>query len=131
MQDKRKRCTVVKSPKVQELQSEIQTDSAPIQCPFKPKESNTTVTVKTVKGKETKSDNINMQQIMEELLTEMKHMFQTVMKMSLCPPGVKQRLRGCREERVGEDCSHSFKRGQRAICLVDAGHRDPCREMGD
>lgn len=107
MQDKRKRCTVVKSPKVQELQSEIQTDSAPIQCPFKPKESNTTVTVKTVKGKETKSDNINMQQIMEELLTEMKHMFQTVMKMSLCPPGVKQRLRGCqkcREERVGEDC---------------------------
>lgn len=114
-QEKWKRCTVVKSPKVQELQTEIQTDTAPTQGAFKPKESNTTVTVKTVKGKETKPDNMNTQQIMEELRTEIKQMFQTVRETSLRPPGLKQRLGGCRkcrEERVGENCSQCFNCGQ-------------------
>lgn len=114
-QEKRKRFTVVKNPKVQELQTEIQTDSTPAQSLFKTKESNSAAAVKTVKGKETKPDSVNTQQIMEELRTEMKQMFLAAMEMGFRPPGPRQRERGChkcREEKVGESCSHCYKCGQ-------------------
>lgn len=58
-QEKWKRVTAVKSPKVQELQSEVQADATPTERPFKPKDSNPAVAVRTVKGKETKSDSMN------------------------------------------------------------------------
>lgn len=114
-QEKRKRLTTAKNPKVQELQFETQADATPAQSPSKTKESKSEVAVKTIKGKETKQDSINAQQIMEELCTEMKQMFLAAMETSHCPPGPWQRERGCkkcREEKVGENCSHCFKCGQ-------------------
>ena len=114
-QEKRKRVNAFKNPKVQEVQSEIQTDSTLVQSPPTPKESSVSVAVKTVKGKETKTDSVNAQQLVEELRTEMKQMFLTVMETSRRPPGPRQREKGCqkcREEGVGENCSHCFKCGQ-------------------
>lgn len=115
-QEKRKRFTVVKGPKVQELSSEIQADSAPSNGSFKPKETNTTVAVKTVKGKESKAEQtMSTQQMMEELRTEMKQMLLTVMEANHHSPVVRQRLKGCqkcRNEGTGDNCSHCFKCGQ-------------------
>lgn len=113
--EKRKRSTAAKIPKVQELQTECQADPAPVQSSAKLRESQTAVAVKTVKGKETKSESTNTQQIIEELRKEMKQMFMTVMENSPRPSGPKQREKGCkkcREEGKGENCSHCFKCGR-------------------
>lgn len=115
-QEKRKKFTTAKGPKVQELSSDIQAGSAPLDGPVKYKEPNTTVTVKAVKGKENKVEQtMSTQQMMEELRTEMKQMLLTVMETNSHPPVVKQRLKGCqkcRGEGTGENCSHCFKCGQ-------------------
>lgn len=113
-QEKKKRFTAVRNPKIQEIQSEVQTDSAPAQSPPKTKEPNSTAAVRTVRGKETKQESINTQQIMEELRTEMRQMFLAAMETSHRPLGPRRRERGCqkcREEKVGETCSHCFKCG--------------------
>lgn len=115
-QEKRKRFTVAKGPKVQELSSDIKTDSAPSISPLKPKEPNTMVTIKAVKGKENKAEQtMNTEQMMEELRTEMKQMLLTVMEANHHPPVMRQRLKGCqkcRNEGAGENCLHCFKCGQ-------------------
>jgi len=49
-QEKRKRSTAGKTPKVQELQSDSQLKSTPAQSPSRPKKSNSIVAIKTVKG---------------------------------------------------------------------------------
>ncbi|KAK0151786.1 hypothetical protein N1851_006834 [Merluccius polli] len=88
-------------------------DHTPAQSSIKPKDSNSAVAIKTLKGKESKSESINTQQIVEELRAEMKRMFQAVMETS--PLGPTQRARGCRkcrEEEMGEHCPHCFKCGQ-------------------
>lgn len=115
-QEKRKRFTIAKGPRVQELSSDIQTGSAPSDVPFKSKEPNATVTVKTVKGKESKAEQtLSSQQMMEELRTEMKQMFLTVMEANRHSPAPKPRLQGCqkcRNEGRGENCLHCLKCGQ-------------------
>ena len=116
-QEKRKRYSAVKNPKVQALQVDRESDSDPThtQNDVKPKESNSAVAVKTVKGKDTKPDSINTQQIMEELRTEMKQMFLEVMETARRPPGSRLRERGCqrcREENKGESCAHCYRCGQ-------------------
>lgn len=78
-QEKRKRSTAGKTPKVQEL-----------------KESNSTAAITTVKGNETKPDSMNAHQMMEELRKEMKQMFLAVMEASPRPPEQKQRAKGCK-----------------------------------
>lgn len=88
---------VNENPKVQELQFETQADATPAQSPSKTKESKSEVAVKTIKGKETKQDSINAQQIMEKLRTEMKQMFLAAMETSHRPPGPWQRERGCKK----------------------------------
>lgn len=113
--EKRRRSTAAKIPKVQELQAECQADPTPVQSPAKPRESQTAVAVKAVKGKETKSESTNTQQIIEELRKEMKQMFMTAMEAGPRSMGPKQRERGCkkcREEGKGENCSHCFKCGR-------------------
>ncbi len=115
-QEKQKKFTVAKGPKVQELSSDVQAGSTPSDCPFKPKEPNTTVTVKAVKGKENKAEQtMSTQQMMEELRTEVKQMLLTVMEANHHPPVMTQRLKGCqkcRSEGAGENCPHCFKCGQ-------------------
>ncbi len=114
-QEKRKRSTAGKTPKVQELQSDSQLKSTPAQSPSRPKESNSTVVVKTVKGNENKPDSMNAQQMLEELRKEMKQMFLAVMEANPRTPEQKQRVKGCkkcRDEGVGGKCSHCFKCGQ-------------------
>lgn len=105
-----------KSPKVQELSSNVQTDPAPSNVTSKPKEPNTSVTVKAVKGKDSKAEQaMSTQQMMEELRTEMRQMLLTVMEAGHRSPVVKQRLKGCqkcRNEGVGESCPHCFRCGQ-------------------
>lgn len=113
--EKRRRSTAAKIPKVQELQAECQADPTPVQSPAKPRESQTAVAVKAVKGKKTKSESTNTQQIIEELRKEMKQMFMTAMEAGPRSMGPKQRERGCkkcREEGKGENCSHCFKCGR-------------------
>lgn len=113
--EKRRRSTVTKIPKVQELQTECQVDCAPVQSNAKPRETQTAVAVKAVKGKETKSESTNTQQIIEELRNEMKQMFMTMMEHSARSSGLKQREKGCkkcREEGKGDNCSHCFKCGR-------------------
>lgn len=114
-QEKRKRSTAGKTPKVQELQADTQVKSTPAQSPSKLKESNSTAAIKTVKGNDTKPDSMNVHQMMEELRKEMKQMFLAVMEASPRPPEQKQRAKGCkkcRDEGIGESCSHCFKCGQ-------------------
>lgn len=115
-QEKRRRATVAKSPKVQELCPAMQTGSTPFKGPSEFKEPSSTVTVKAVKGKENKAEQtMSTQQMMEELRTEMKQMLLTVMETNHHPPVVKQRLKGCqkcRNEGAGENCLHCFKCGQ-------------------
>ncbi len=114
-QEKQKRSTAGKTPKVQELQSDSQLKSTPTQSPSRPKESNSTVAIKTVKGNEMKSDSMNAQQMLEELRNEMKQMFLAVMEANPRSPEQKQRVKGCkkcRDEGAGEKCSHCFKCGQ-------------------
>ena len=126
-QEKRKRFITVRNPKVQELQSEVQTDSAPAQSHPKTKEPNSAAAVRTVRGKETKQESINAQQIMEELRTEMRQMFLAAMEASHRPLGPRQRERGCqkcREEKVGETCSHCFK------CGLEGHFSRGCRGQG-
>lgn len=110
--EKRKRSTAAKIPKVQELQTECQTALTPVQSHSKPRESPTTVAVKTVKKQETKPD---MQQIIDELRQEMKEMFLAVMETRPHTGAPKQRQKGCkkcREEGKGDDCRHCFKCGR-------------------
>ncbi|KAI4901821.1 hypothetical protein NFI96_010213 [Prochilodus magdalenae] len=107
--EKRKRSTVTKIPKVQELQAECQTALTPFQSHSKPKESSTAVALKTVKTKETKLDT---QQIIEELRQEMKEMFRVVVETSLPTRALTQRQIGCKNV------------VERVTTLVDAGHRD-------
>ena len=114
-QEKRKRSTAVKTPRVQELQVDLLADHTPAQSCIKPKDSNSAVAIKTLKGKESKAEHINTQQIVEELRAEMKQMFQAVMETSHRPLGPMQRVRGCRkcrEEEMGDNCPHCFKCGQ-------------------
>lgn len=115
-QEKRKRFTAARDPKVQELNSDIQTDSAPFKSTSTFKESNTTVTVKAVKGKENKTEQpMSTQQMMEELRTEMKQMLSAVLEANRHPPVMKPRLKGCqkcRNEGAGDNCLHCFKCGQ-------------------
>lgn len=65
--------------------------------------------MKTVKGKETKSDT---QKIIEELRKEMKQMIMVAMETSPRAMAPKQREKGCkkcREDGKGESCIHCFK----------------------
>lgn len=96
----------------------------PNQSYSKPRESLTEVVVKTVKGKEIKSDT---QQIIEELRKEIKQMFMTAMETSPRTMALKKREKGCkkcREEGKGE----SFKCGREGHS--GAKHRDCRWEMG-
>lgn len=115
-QEKRKRFTAARGPKVQELCSDVQAESASFKNTFKAKEPNTTVTVKAVKGKENKKEQaFSTQQMMEELRTEMKQMLSVVLEASHHPPLRRPRLKGyqkCRNEGAGDNCSHCFKCGQ-------------------
>lgn len=113
--EKRKRSTAGKGPKVQELQTQNQADSAPLRDTATSRESHRAVAVKAVKGKEMKSENINTQQIIEELRKEMKQMFMSAMETSFRPGGSRQREKGCkrcRDEGEGENCMHCFKCGR-------------------
>lgn len=76
-QEKRKRATVVKCPKVQELSSNVQNDPARSSITSKPKEPNTSGTIKAVKSKDSKAE-------------------QTI-SMGYRSQVGKQRLKGCRE----------------------------------
>lgn len=112
-QEKHRRSTANKTPRVQQLQTECQGDPTSVQSSTK--ESNTPAAVKTIKGKETKTDSTNTQQILEELRKEMKQMFMAVLETSPRPLGPKQREKGCkqcRQEGMGENCTHCFKCGQ-------------------
>lgn len=114
-QEKRKRSTAGKTPKVQELQADTQVKSKPAQSPSKLKESNPAAAITTVKGNETKPDSMNVQQMMEELRKEMKQMFLAVMEANPRSPEQRPREKGCkkcRDERTGESCSHCFKCGK-------------------
>ncbi|XP_039511790.1 uncharacterized protein LOC120495149 [Pimephales promelas] len=114
-QEKRKRSTAGKTPKVQELQADTQVKSKPAQSPSKLKESNPAAEITTVKGNETKPDSMNVQQMMEELRKEMKQMFLAVMEANPRSPEQRPREKGCkkcRDERTGESCSHCFKCGK-------------------
>ncbi|XP_024114536.1 uncharacterized protein LOC112136845 [Oryzias melastigma] len=113
--EKRKRFTAAKTPKVQELQTESQTDLTPFHSTAKPSESHRTVAMKAVKGKEIKPESTNTQQIIEELSKEMQQMFMSVMESSSRPVRPTQREKGCkksRDEGKGENCMHCFKSGR-------------------
>ncbi|KAG1936440.1 interleukin-1 receptor accessory protein-like 1-A [Pimephales promelas] len=106
-QEKRKRSTAGKTPKVQELQADTQVKSKPAQSPSKLKESNPAAAITTVKGNETKPDSMNVQQMMEELRKEMKQMFLAVMEANPRSPEQRPREKGCkkcRDERTGSRC---------------------------
>lgn len=115
-QEKRKRFTAARGPKVQELCSDVQAESAPFKRTSKAKEPNTTVAVTTVKGKENKNEQaLSTQQMMEELRIEMKQMLSAALQASHHPPLMKPRQKGCqqcRNEGAGDDCLHCFKCGQ-------------------
>lgn len=126
-QEKRKRFTTAKNPKVQGLQIETQTDSNHIQSSSEANGPKSDAAVKTIKGKDTKLDRTDTQKIMEELRNDMKQMFLTVMETSHRPPRQRQRERGCqqcREGNVGESCPHCFKCGQ------DGHFSRGCRRQG-
>lgn len=81
-QEKRRKVTVAKGPRVQELSSAMQTGSVSFKVPCESKEPRTTVTVKAVKGKENKAEQtMSTQQMMEELRTEMKQMWPTIIPL--------------------------------------------------
>lgn len=95
-QEKQKKFKITKGPRVKELSSDIQTGSTSSDGPVKPREPNTTVTVKTVKGKENKAEqSMSTQQMMEELRAEMKQMLLTILEANSHPSVAKQRLKGC------------------------------------
>lgn len=87
--------------------------------------TNTTVTVKAVKGKENKNEQaFSTQQMMEELCTEMKQILSAVLEASHHPPLRRPRLKGCqkcRNEGAGDNCSHCFK------CGLDGHFSRGCR----
>ncbi|KAJ8004170.1 hypothetical protein DPEC_G00156000 [Dallia pectoralis] len=114
-QEKRKRSIAGKNPKVQELQAVSQVKATPGQSSSQHVESDSTVSIKTVKRNETKPDSINAQQMMEELRKEMQQMFRAVLEATTHPHALKQGVRGCKkckEEGTGEKCWHCFKCGQ-------------------
>lgn len=132
-QEKRKRFTAARGPKVQELCSDVQAESATFKSTSKPKEPNTTVTVKAVKGKESKTEQtLSTQQMMEELRTEMRQMLSAVLEASHHPPPMKPRLKGCqkcRNEGAVDNCSHCFKCGQEGH--FSRGCRTPRQSPGN
>lgn len=99
-----------------ELNSDVQTDCIPSKGAAMPKESNATVNVKVLKGKETKNEQtVSTQQMIDELRTELKQILSAVLEARPRPPAERQRGRGCqkcRDEGAGENCSHCFKCGQ-------------------
>lgn len=99
---KRKKFPIAKGPRVKELSSDIQTGSTSSDGPVKPREPNTTVTVKTVKGKENKAEQtMSTQQMMEELRAEMKQMLLTILEAnSHCGETKTERL--CKSVEVRE-----------------------------
>lgn len=115
-QEKLKRFTAARGSRVHELTSDVQTDSILSKSVPTSKESNTTVVVKAMKGKETKNEQIlSTQQMIEELRTEMKQMLSAALEARPHPPAERQRSRGCqkcRNEGVGENCTHCFKCGR-------------------
>lgn len=73
--EKRKRFAAAKIPRVQELQTECQADPTPVQSLTKPRESQTAVAVKAVRGKEAKSESTDTQPMIDELRKELQQMF--------------------------------------------------------
>lgn len=113
--EKRKRSTAAKFPKIQALQTEAQAPQTPVHGATSLQDPHARVAVKTIKGKSTKSEDVDPQPKIEELCKEMRQMFMAVMGTSPGSSHLKQRDNACstcRKNGSGENCRHCFKCGQ-------------------